>query len=500
MDHEERVGPSLSLLYLHRTVEDDPLQLPLEDRISRIADDPGFSNLSEEELELWTGIDDKTAQQEEDEDEDEQGVSSETVRANKADELIRLLLLAQNESSIALDFISLLLSASRPAAGSLSMSPLLKARVPVGALGIDGIRSDQSTTDNGSAVGRGWKMSTLRNVSRSLLSKADDIEQKAAQHVVYWQHVLQLKIQSWPLRGVKRQLAVDYGMVPTKRNYSILVRNGDEVEFAKDEVQNSRFLHVWVCNDADHVKAKGTLGWTTRTDEQDLSQVLRWRRDATFDAELHRELLKEVPRVLSEGVQVLTPKDEIVIPLASGDVIHVKLDTVDDNDDESQDDFCIGLIAFWRVLLAHAHQRQMESLKQPTAVLGASDMAPEGLHLIRPILAYYLHIKLFHELTFKLAPIVGSPYRTTTAELIFDTESSADLVDLTTSTLCSEFSVFRDDVLCWQLLLRTSTDSNIQHTTISNYSAASEAGDAIVHQWSGRSSAIYFESINVYVV
>ena len=460
MDQGEGVGPSLSLLYLHRTIDDDPLQLPLEDRISRIADDPGFSNVSEDELELGMGIEDKKGQQDEEEDEDEQVVSSETVRANKADELIRLLLLAQNESSIALDFISLLLSASRPAAGSLSMSPLLKARVPVGALGIDGIRSDQSATDNSSAVGRAWKMSTLRNVSRGLLSKADDIEQKAAQHALYWQHVLQLKTQSWPLRDIKGQLAVDYGMMPTKRNYSILVRNGDEVGFARDEVQNKRFLHVWVCNDADHVKSKGTLGWTTRTDEQDLSKMLRWQRDATFDAELHRELLKEVPRVLSQGVQALTPNDEIVIPLASGDVIHVKLDTVDEEDDEKKDEFCVGLIAFWRVLLAHAHRRQIESLKQPAAVLGASDTISEGLHLIRPILAYYLHIKLFQELTIKLAPIVESPYRTTTAELIFSTESSADLVKLTTSTLCSEFSVFKDDVLFWQLILRTSTDSN----------------------------------------
>src|SRR5579862_1910747 len=105
---------------------------------------------------------------------------------------------AYEESSLAQDFISLLLSSVRPAAGGASMSAALKQAVPVGALA--GVRVvPQQPPAEDFTVSVGWKKSALEGASRTLSEAADRLAENTGGTGGFVEGVLKIRAAGWTI-------------------------------------------------------------------------------------------------------------------------------------------------------------------------------------------------------------------------------------------------------------------------------------------------------------
>ena len=112
---------------------------------------------------------------------------------------------AFEESSLAQDFISLLLSSARPAAGGASMSPALKAAVPVGSLAGARIFPQGQKPDLDIPIG--WKKAALEDASRTLINAADRMSQDSGGTEKFVEGVLKL------FYGFQKGTLVESGLV-----------------------------------------------------------------------------------------------------------------------------------------------------------------------------------------------------------------------------------------------------------------------------------------------
>jgi mediator of RNA polymerase II transcription subunit 17, fungi type len=103
--------------------------------------------------------------------------------------------MALEESSLAQDFTSLLLSSVRPAAGGASLSPALKAAVPLGALGASKIAYQPEKTHLVYSIG--WKKAALEQSSRTLLAAADTMSAASGGITKFIKGVLEVRSSGW---------------------------------------------------------------------------------------------------------------------------------------------------------------------------------------------------------------------------------------------------------------------------------------------------------------
>ena len=124
---------------------------------------------------------------------------------------------ASTESSLALDFVSLLLSKHAPAAAQSTMSQHLKNSLTKGVLGGEVVQTPQISgleKRNQEMVSIGWRMQSLNNAADSLLKSASRLEEEVGRETTYWNQVLAVKEKGWPLSRLPRErhtLAVRYG-------------------------------------------------------------------------------------------------------------------------------------------------------------------------------------------------------------------------------------------------------------------------------------------------
>ena len=104
---------------------------------------------------------------------------------------------AFEESSLAQDFISLLLSAVRPAAGGASMSNALKNAVPLGALSGSRVFPQLSKPDL--SVSIGWKKSAIESASQSLLAAAGRLNNESGETSKFVEGVLKIRAAGWTI-------------------------------------------------------------------------------------------------------------------------------------------------------------------------------------------------------------------------------------------------------------------------------------------------------------
>ncbi|KAK9479443.1 mediator complex, subunit Med17 [Lipomyces japonicus] len=142
--------------------------------------------------------------------------------ASTRTELTRLISKAQNEAAIALDFVSLLISCVRPAAGTTSMSPHLKSHVPVGSLGAD--RFDPVAAQVKPSAGEladqaacivGWKAQAISDASNRLAKAQVRLSEEVAKEKIYWQQAEQIAASGEIITKIRtpefRILGVRYG-------------------------------------------------------------------------------------------------------------------------------------------------------------------------------------------------------------------------------------------------------------------------------------------------
>ncbi|OWB65026.1 hypothetical protein B5S33_g1459 [[Candida] boidinii] len=138
---------------------------------------------------------------------------------------------ALNESSLSLDFVSLLLSSVRPTIASTSMSPHLKQHVKLGSLSNDrvhgvknGVRQEQQIDkDKVSRIGRGWKLESLEKSSTSLRNASARLSEEILKERRFWNEMIDVVNSNEILVKIStksfQEIGVKYGFGDCGSNY-----------------------------------------------------------------------------------------------------------------------------------------------------------------------------------------------------------------------------------------------------------------------------------------
>ncbi|ODV91205.1 hypothetical protein CANCADRAFT_2921 [Tortispora caseinolytica NRRL Y-17796] len=184
-------------------------ELTLTEKIAKIVAERGsFLNITEETLEneIRDGSPATLATKHQD--------TKGSLKAEKTAKLLEHIAATKNEAALALDFISLLISAVRPAAGQASMSPLLHQRIPTGSLGSDTSRESRNVLEQDNlAVSAGWKIEALKEAAESLKLSSIHLQSEVQWESKYWSTINELSNKGQALKITPKGLAFAYTFI-----------------------------------------------------------------------------------------------------------------------------------------------------------------------------------------------------------------------------------------------------------------------------------------------
>lgn len=352
--------------------------------------------------------------------------------AERRNEMVDHIKNALNESALSLDFVSLLISCQRPAAGTTSMSPLLKQRVAVGSLGADLLYTTVSEEDP--KVTAGWKINCLNDASQQLKNVAQRVQSEVEKEETYWKGISRLaengeslfKIRKGELRG----LGIKYGFADAgseyRRNRGIAIvkrTNSGAVSFKHDSATTRKVVRVTLYELVDGEKKRvGSSSWTTPSglNEADPISEIAASRAQIFEEELFYELTREqrllasLKCCLTDGKLVLSLIDEVV------EIEYVVQQEEPDSDLFPPCQRAELINQSLHLLLCQAHKRNLQKRQKelPQPINSKVRKTNPPLFILRPLVAHILHSKILKRTDRSLEMILS------------DIGSSSDIIKL----------------------------------------------------------------------
>lgn len=367
---------------------DDPevtQKVPLGEQIRRITQEKGsFANLTEEGLaeDIQSPV------------ETEEKPAEEGLEEGPRQKLIAAVRSALNESALSLDFVSLLISGLRPQSGASSMSPALKRQVPIGTLGCDTIKKEQ-TSINKTRPGAGWKLIALENASKHLRGSSVRLQGEAEKEARFWNELLQTVMGGEVVvktnRGKMKGLNVKYGFEESGSTYfgtgtGKLIRGADgSVVFKTKSTQEKKIVRVRSFSGDGEEVGCGFIGAEAQTE-------LQTARNYLFEEELFFQLQQEA-RTLG-AYRVLLESDTIVCESFEG---RLEIDFVEESMALGPKDQLAQLLcALLHLILCYYYSenlKKQQSTPEPLESTKKSDQ-PRIYSILRPLLSHMHQAKL----------------------------------------------------------------------------------------------------------
>ncbi|CAN6669404.1 mediator of RNA polymerase II transcription subunit 17 [Trichomonascus vanleenenianus] len=400
-------------------------------------EDEIMKNTEEEEQEEAAGA--EAEEQNEIEGDDSNSNEARRQSFDKARaELVRLVGIAQNETGLSLDFVSLLLSCLRPAAGTTSMSPHLKQHVAVGSLSADELNI--AIPEEDSRTGAGWKIQSLGTAAEMLQKASERLKGEVDKESKYWKCIYGIVNNGETLfkirKGDVRGLGVKFGYGDAGSDYrdkgvAILKRKSDgNVAFKFDMEKRRHVVRVSIYED------KTFVGCSAYKDilvpEQSVHDEICNARTLIFEEELFFEIVREARRLSAHRVNVVDGKVVIGLQDQTIEIEHVdpqadeeEEDMVDeaagDKPSESEevsmkpDDTTYSIQAdlicnTFRLLLCHTHRKNLTKRRSvPDPLVSKSKTIPSPPLILRPVIAHIQHDKVLKRAT-RLLELILSNY------------------------------------------------------------------------------------------
>ncbi|SCV02080.1 LAMI_0G15720g1_1 [Lachancea mirantina] len=356
---------------------------------------------------------------------------------------IQSLDLALNESSLALEFVSLMLSSVRPSAASASMSPYLKKNVPAGTLSGEKVllnRPSREETLQKQVINKGWKLRSLEE-ARSLLKEvyleSTKTLEKERKHWSEISHFISNKDVVFKTRDKdtgERSLGFKYGYRDSGSSYkldrgiAVLKHNAllRKLELVPIE-ENAKAVHINQKNREKFLRVRIFTKLQEEDDyiltgESDLDSLLLPEKDEDeeddmriqikrlkffiFEQELMNRILKESEQLFSYGVSIENENKVVIeFPTEKMEVEYVQL-----NDDillnhqqdapKTNDKRARLFLVMMRLLLVVMYKKQLKgnilSVQQSGAAATKNTRSSNASKLsepliIRPILGKIRH-------------------------------------------------------------------------------------------------------------
>ncbi|CUS24834.1 LAQU0S20e00914g1_1 [Lachancea quebecensis] len=424
---EEIIKDDVPLSQAQRDADGD-----LDMDVSQFANEPGQQTPEPQQIEGPARADEDAA------------LSQEKFRQLKAS-TVQSLNLAVNESSLALEFVSLLLSSVRPSAANASMSPFLKKTVPQASLNAEKIPfqtpSSAEVLDR-SLIAKGWKQRSLEE-SRTLLKDSyQALEKSLKKEHSYWSkvsHNISKKDVVFRIKDREtgeKSLGIKYGYEDSgstytqERGIAVLKHNSklDRLELVPADRQqanalgkdnNEKFVRVRIFTKIEE-EDDYILTGESRLDEllipnQAAGEEFDFRRQISrlkffiFEKDLMYQLKRESENLISYGVSIEN-ENKITIEFSTE---KLELETMPVNDDvimnhqqdapKTDDRKATLVLIMLRMLLVVIYKKQLrKKLLCPQTSMGASVKSPKThkavgklqdneVLLLRPIIGKFKH-------------------------------------------------------------------------------------------------------------
>ena len=357
-------------------------------------------------------------------------VSSQNERFYKdKNEALKHISMALNESSLSLDFVSLLISCVRPAAGTISMSAHLKKFVPPGSFNSDLVQSTvtpqakEEQFKEEKIIGQGWKLSSLEASSDTLHNAGARLSEEVHREKIFWDTIKknfnnkEILYKTRDKVTGKRVFAVKYGYADSGSTYrvkgSVMLKPMDGslelvpiVEGKKTVVDGNRVVRVriWGKRDGEDEligESKSRMDEKLKSDGSIRSKIEKLRY-FIFEEELFNQLMDEAVGLIAYNVKI---ESETKISIESHDeMIEVEyVEYVDEAEDEdtsmngvterSENNRAELFATYLRLMLTLKHKENLESKSQPTVLKSSNTrtlLKPYSL-LLKPLVGRFRH-------------------------------------------------------------------------------------------------------------
>lgn len=277
---------------------------------------------------------------------------------------------AMNETSLSLDFVSLLMSASKPNVSKATMSPYLTKHVPLGSLGADRIAHSSDDTEQNKdgqksqkaeSIGLGWKYQSLNHISELFKGAGAQLRTQVEIERQYWgmiHNVLDHGEVLFSLRDPStnsKAIGVKYGYGDSGSSYfdkGLAVLRKDEqtgeITFNpmmsgnhKISQESNKFTRIKVLSKIDNdfmltgqsVFEKDSI--EEKSEHKVINDIER-ARYFLFENDLFYHLIREAKNLINYNVSIISNK--IVIEIFD-QIIEIESVVYDENNEEELDNF-----------------------------------------------------------------------------------------------------------------------------------------------------------------
>ena len=257
------------------------------------------------------------------------------------------------------------------------------------------------------------RMESLQQSADGLLKAANRLHETVERETRYWDRILSITSKGWNVcrpPGLQHRLGVTYGFSESLPEFSRWGIAAPTTNAAGNMVlehsagSRPQMLRVMVKRAN---KIVGTSPITSVSDDDDphsLEQRIHQARDSLFDAELYREMIRESRLMASLGVRLqrgginMRPKEHALTPIE----LVFELVTLDDvfntKPVRSQDSLATAVALLARLLLIQAHRKRLKRRSEVPAPLSAGKEERPLVPILRPILAFIMHLTALEQL------------------------------------------------------------------------------------------------------
>ncbi|CAK9438623.1 uncharacterized protein LODBEIA_P28470 [Lodderomyces beijingensis] len=268
---------------------------------------------------------------------------------------------ALNETSLSLDFVSLLLSSVKPNISKNTMSPHLQKFIKPSSLNSDKLEvedADAAANDSikNNKVGQGWKAEAMKKVTELFKTTSENVKQQVAKERRYWNMINLVRSNNEALFRMRdpvsnaRAIGVRYGYSDSGSDLSdkglaLLRKNTQtgEISFVplssntsqlNNNTSQRKYVRVRMLTKFDDdyiVTGQSRFNYDYNTSTHDIINQIENARVFLFETDLFYQLTREAKILLS--YKVATTQDKISIEIADG-IIEIENAVYDELNEE----------------------------------------------------------------------------------------------------------------------------------------------------------------------
>lgn len=397
------------------------------------------------------------------------GMEKEVEFYKARDEILTCVREALGSSTLTLDFVSLLLSSVRPAAGSSSMSPHLKESIKIGSLSCDRIVPNIADPDEkrrqhnieSMTLGRGLKLQSLQKSASLIKDSVQQLKKNLDDENTYWNEVLDVLKENELITTVsapitlpgsaggfskqgsslkqRRVLSVKYGYGDSGSDYFdngiAILQKGEGGHIVFEKLNKNEREKTWggpkivsvkifkkptYANESPQLIGQsdsyGTLQREIIHEDESFVSKVKNSRFFIFENELFWHLMKEAAGLITVQVNVV---DSCIKVDLVGCYLQLEALSIDSEEAKTPtpqlpaNNRADQIIKFFRILLCANNYKNIQKLRIPPVALSKEVSAQKNKHgvLIRPVIMYTKHnhmIDQFKELLRSLLLELGT--------------------------------------------------------------------------------------------